>query len=169
MSNFKGGWSGKLNPKFKHGWANTPTYMSWRNMIFRCTDHRSKDWEQYGGRGIKVVKRWFSILNFVADMGKKPKNRTLERINNNGNYSPSNCCWATKKQQLANKRARAKHTYARGKDHPNFGRHLSLSIRNKISVSRKGTPAWNKGKHWSAEVRAKISRARRNYEKESNC
>jgi hypothetical protein len=160
VSNFKGGWTGERNPKYKHGWANTPTYMSWRNMLSRCTNPEAKDWPLYGGRGIKVVKRWFRFENFLADMGKKPTNRTLDRRNNNGNYSPRNCRWATKRQQYSNKRPVPLSCYLRGAAHPHFGKKLSPEHLAILMASHTGIPSWNAGKKLPPEFGVKISAAK---------
>lgn len=76
----------------------TRVYNAWRSMRRRC-----KSSEYYTERGIKVCKRWHTFENFLTDMGEPPKGLTLERKNNNGNYTPSNCIWATQKQQLENR------------------------------------------------------------------
>lgn len=82
-----------------------PTYMSWYHMIERCTDPTHERYMDYGGRGIKVCRRWLdSFQNFVDDMGKKPLGRTLHRLKNDGNYKPSNCIWADLITQASNKR-----------------------------------------------------------------
>jgi len=91
----------------KHGEAGRTTeYRSWGAMKQRCYNRWHKAYKNYGGRGIKICKRWLnSYKNFLKDMGRKPnRNYTLDRINNNGNYRPSNCRWATWKQQQNNKR-----------------------------------------------------------------
>lgn len=85
-----------------------PLYTRWSSMIERCTSPTHKHYKDYGGRGIRVCARWFSFERFLADMGIPEKGLSLDRINNDGNYEPTNCRWATTKQQAANKRPRTK-------------------------------------------------------------
>ncbi len=94
-----------------HTWhgGRTATYMSWQCMIQRCTNPNNKRWNCYGGRGIRICERWLhSFENFLAEMGERPEGKTLDRYpDNNGNYEPSNCRWATRKQQMRNRRTAA--------------------------------------------------------------
>lgn len=95
-----------------HGHARgnktTAIYKCWRSMIDRCENPNLRAFKWYGARGIKVCERWRnSFTTFLADMGERPApHLSLDRIDNNGNYEPGNCRWATWKQQMNNKRQR---------------------------------------------------------------
>jgi hypothetical protein len=91
----------------KHGKSGTPTHQIWCGMIRRCTDPSAKTWKYYGGRGIRVCERWLtSFENFLVDMGPRPsQDHQIDRHpNNNGNYEPWNCRWATRLQNMKNTR-----------------------------------------------------------------
>jgi hypothetical protein len=88
-------------PSTKH-----PLYRAWKGMRERCNYKKHKDYESYGGRGIKVCERWNTFLNFLEDMGDRPEKYTLDRINNDGDYEPSNCRWVDAITQANNKRKR---------------------------------------------------------------
>jgi hypothetical protein len=95
--------------RLTHGMFNTPTWRSWASMIQRCTNPARENYRYYGGRGIKVCDRWRrSFESFLADMGERPDGLTLERLENDGNYQPDNCVWASKSAQALNRRERAR-------------------------------------------------------------
>lgn len=99
--------NGKANGRANktHGQSRRSSeYSSWSAMRTRCTNPNATGYDRYGGAGIKVCKRWNRFENFLADMGKRPKGKTLDRINSNGNYTPSNCRWATPLVQRLNQR-----------------------------------------------------------------
>jgi hypothetical protein len=80
------------------------TYKSWYSMKRRCLDEKYDNYKYYGGRGIQICERWMKFENFLADMGERPEGMTIDRINNDGNYEPSNCKWSTKEEQNRNRR-----------------------------------------------------------------
>lgn len=89
----------------RHGMSNTPEYYAWQNMKDRCFNKRNKQWNDYGGRGITVCDDWVaSFLVFYNHMGPRPDGHSLDRVDVNGNYEPSNCRWATQNEQVLNTR-----------------------------------------------------------------
>ena len=88
------------------------TYVSWLHVIQRCTNPNDKRYKDYGGRGIKVCKRWMKFENFLEDMGEPPTDEhSINRIDNDGNYCKENCEWSTRKEQGRNKRNNLYFTY----------------------------------------------------------
>lgn len=87
-----------------HGKTDTSAHRRWAHMMGRCYNPSDAAFSLYGGRGIAVCDRWHEFVNFYADMGDPPPGRSIDRIDNHGNYEPRNCRWATPKEQVLNSR-----------------------------------------------------------------
>jgi len=94
-----------------HGMSNTSTYSTWKHMKTRCQCPGNDRYYDYGGRGIKVCTRWLRFENFLSDMGERPDGKTIDRLDNNGDYEPSNCLWGSPKEQQRNTRRNHMVTY----------------------------------------------------------
>lgn len=151
----------KLNGRFTrtHGKSTSRSYHKWSGMLTRCYSENSGSYPDYGGRGIRVCRRWHKFESFYSDMGDPKPSMTLERIDNNGNYSPENCRWATRREQSRNRRS-IKFLDFNGERKPLWQWTKKLKIpystiqtrlRNGWSVDRAlGTP---RGKAWDSNFR----------------
>jgi len=92
------------NKRTRHGFYNSYGYYIHRGILRRCYNKDEKSYKNYGGRGIRVCERWHDVHKFIEDMGVRPDGTSLDRIDNNGNYEPSNCRWATQEEQCQNAR-----------------------------------------------------------------
>jgi hypothetical protein len=94
-----------------HGKSRSRAHTIWSHIKYRCTNPRCASWDIYGGRGIGICGRWMKFENFYADMGDPPEGHSIDRINVNGNYEPSNCRWATPTEQNSNTRRTRRYVF----------------------------------------------------------
>ncbi len=124
----------------RHGRSKTSEYKIWTQMIQRCYNKKCKAYNNYGGRGVLVCDRWLECFeNFLEDMGLKPQKHSIERIDNSGNYEPTNCKWATRIEQNNNMRSTVWLTL--GSDtlcQKDMARKLGMSYKNLVYHTDKG-------------------------------
>ena len=126
-----------------HGMRNDDRYSVWRDLIGRCENILNADFGDYGARGIRVCEEWHDIHQFVKDMGPRPEGYEIERIDNNGNYCPDNCKWASRKAQTNNTRRNIIVSYK--------GRKQSLALWcEELNLNYESMRARLK-RHWSPE------------------
>ncbi len=116
--------------KTTHGLSKSRIRNSYQTMKQRCLNPNAPDYPRYGGRGIKICGRWLAkdgFLNFMADMGERPEGYSLDRLNNDGDYTPENCVWSTSKMQIANRNNSLSITYdGRTMSIPDWAREVGL-------------------------------------------
>ena len=115
----------------RHGLRQHPLYSVWTDMRTRCANPENPYYHRYGGRGVSVCERWSTFPPFLEDMGDRPEGYTLDRIDNDGDYEPGNCRWASQQDQALNKAARQGNTGARNV-------HLRMDGRYECSITRRG-------------------------------
>jgi hypothetical protein len=145
-----------------HGMSYSREYKTWMSMWTRCSNPKATGYESYGGRGIRVCKRWMTFEQFYADMGPRPEGTSLDRINTDGNYSPRNCRWATPADQARNRRNNHLFT-AWGESHiiPDWSSITGINSRTLWTRIRRGWPpevAFNEPVNKVKSTKRKVSR-----------
>lgn len=136
LENQKLGWDASRT----HGKHGTPAHQSWNGMLQRCLNPKNKRWNSYGGSGVTVCERWLKFDNFFADMGERPKGKSIDRYPDPfGNYEPENCRWATPQEQQNNMRNHNFLTF-RGKTQiiSDWAKELDIGLTTIITRLRRG-------------------------------
>lgn len=127
---------------YRHGMKNTPLYQAWKGMKTRCQNPNNPKYKDYGGRGIKVCDKWQIFQGFLEDMGPTHKpGLSIDRIDNDGNYEPGNCRWATRIEQQSNTRKNRFITY-KGKTRTIAQWSRELNIKYQVLYSRLTLSDW---------------------------
>lgn len=132
----------RIGARGTHQLSKTPEYASWVTMMHRCNNPERRSYGGYGGRGIKVCKRWLSFENFYEDMAPRPSGTTLDRIDNSRGYSKRNCRWADSRTQANNRRNNVLLTHA--------GKTQTLAAWAKECGRAYSTLAWRRQQGWNA-------------------
>ncbi len=147
-----------------HGRSHSAEYKTWEAMRRRCMKPKDKNFHSYGGRGITVCERWQKFEHFFTDMGEKPTPKhSIDRIDNEGPYSPDNCRWATQQEQCQNRRGNLYLTYEdRRQTITEWARESGLKI---------GTLFWRIHRGWSIErsLKTPIGKVLRRSKREEHC
>lgn len=126
--------------RIKHGFNNTPTHNTWENMINRCGKGNAQNLKTRTYQSIEVCERWRSFKDFLADMGPRPKGRSLDRIDNTKGYFPGNCRWATQRQQMQNRSVNRLLTYrGQTKCQSEWSRELGIPLTTIFLRLRRGS------------------------------
>lgn len=132
-----------MNANTTHGSTPRLVYLAWTEMKRRCRDPRRREYPRYGGRGIAICARWESFTAFRDDMGPRPDGASLDRIDNEGNYEPSNCRWAVPIVQANNRRNNIRLSFC--------GESLTLAEWSRRTGIPYGALHRRVRKHWSIE------------------
>ena len=126
---------------YRHGHSRSTSYISWHAMKSRCTNPKNSRYHSHGGRDIKICERWSKFENFLADMGERPAGKSIDREDNDGDYTPKNCRWASPLEQASNTRAAKSITYnGETRTINGWARHLGVHAG---SISRRFKKGWS--------------------------
>lgn len=145
------------NNRKHHGLSGTPEHSSWCSMRERCNNQCHPSYARYGGRGISVCAQWDSFLQFLEDVGPRPTTKhSIDRIDVNGNYEPSNCRWSTAKEQ-ANNRCNNRHLIIDGVAVPHKEASAALGVGYSGLRRQSAKPNFSLGEYLARPKKAKIT------------